>query len=152
MSLTTRINKMIEEAYAKGQTTVTTTLQGFEMFEQDEIDQLITDLRSRGIQVHHDEVFNGLALGLPRFTLAERARRIAYNNDEVVRKNIADITESIIELSRHGIISVDEDFIDIADNAIVDPIQAHFIKEGFKVVRKNKSLDGYIQLHISWDI
>lgn len=150
MSLSTRINNMIEEAYAKGQTTISTTLQGFEMFEQDEIDELITNLRARGIQVSHDDVFNDMSLNLPRLTLAERARRISYNNEEVIRKNITGITESIIELSRHGITSVEEDFLDIADDAIVDPIQAHFIREGFKVVRKNKSLDNYIQLHISW--
>jgi hypothetical protein len=141
---------MIEEAYAKGQTTISTTLQGVEMFEQDEIDQLITDLRARDIQVSHDDVFNDMSLSLPRLTLAERARHIAYNVDSVVNKNIKTMTDSIIELSQHGYTEMEEDFYNISDSDIIDQVHAYFSRSGFNVKRTDNPERNHSSLRIRW--
>lgn len=151
MNLTTRINNMIEEAYLKGQLVITTTLQGRELFEQDEIDEMITDLRARGFRVSHDDVYNDMTIGMPTFTLAERARMIAYNVDSVTRHYIERISKDIITSSKLGYVEEEMTFYKISDEGIVGKIQEHFSREGFVVTRENDPKRGNIKLTFRWN-
>ena len=149
MSLTIRINNLINEAYNKGQITITTTLQGFEVFEQEEIDELITDLRARGFRVSHDDVFNDMTIGLPDFTFAERARMIALDVDSVTKKYIESISTDILRASRMGYLETEREFFGISNKQILENIRAHFSREGIQVTRMDKP-DNYSKLVFNW--
>ena len=105
MKLAESIENLIQGAYEKGQTTVATTLQFPEMFAQEEIDELITDLRARGFRVTHDDVYNDMNIVLPTFTFAERARMIAYNTDSVTKHYIERISKDILTSAKRRWIS-----------------------------------------------
>lgn len=150
MSLTKRITKLIDAAYEKGQTTITTTVRDQEIFDQEEVDQLITHLRAQGYTVTHDDVFNDMTIRIPDLTLAERARLIAYNADTVVQKQIQSISKDIIRLSRQGCTDTEEDYYDISDPTIIDLIHEHFSREGFNVVRTDNTKRCHTNLKISW--
>ena len=151
MKLAERIENLIQGAYEKGQTTVATTLQFPEMFSQDEVDELITDLRARGFRVIHDDVFHDMNISLPTFTLAERARMIAYNTDSVMKTYIERISKDIITSSKLGYTEEEVDFYDLAEPAIVDNLHTHFSREGFNVTRTDDAKRNHIQLRIRWN-
>lgn len=151
MKLAERIENLIQGAYEKGQTTFTTTLQNFEMFEQDEIDELITDLRTRGFHVTHDDVYNDMSVTLPTFTFAERARMIAYNTDAVTKKYIERISKDVITSSKLGYVEEEVEFYDIADATVVDKLHEHFAREGFNVTRTDDAKRSYIKLTLRWN-
>jgi hypothetical protein len=150
MKLAERIENLIQGAYEKGQTTVATTLQFPEMFAQEEIDELITDLRARGFRVTHDDVYNDMNIVLPTFTFAERARMIAYNTDSVTKHYIERISKDILTSAKLGYVEEEVDFYDIADVKVVDNLHEHFAREGFNVSR-TEGKRGHIQLHIRWN-
>lgn len=151
MKLAERIEHLIQGAYEKGQTTVSTTLQFPEMFAQEEIDDLITDLRARGFRVNHDDVYNDMNITLPTFTLAERARMIAYNTDSVTKTYIERISKDIITSSKLGYTEEEVDFYDLAEPNVVDNIHTHFSREGFNVSRTDDPKRSHIQLSIRWN-
>lgn len=151
MKLAERIENLIEGAYEKGQTTFTTTLHNFARFEEEEVDELITDLRVRGFHVTHDDVYNDMTVTLPTFTLAERAYMIAYNVDAVTRKYIERISKDIITSSKLGYVEEEVDFYEISDNSIVDKLQKHFAREGFAITRKDDPEHDHIKLTLRWN-
>lgn len=150
MSLAIRINKLVDEAFAKGQTHISTTLQLPEIFQQDEVDRVITDLRAQGFTVTHDDVYNDMSIRIPLLSMSERARRIAYASDAVIREQIESITKDILQASRLGYVDTEEDFYDLADPSIVENIHEHFAREGFNVSRTDDTKYNHIQLRIRW--
>lgn len=134
---------MIETAVQIGQKSITTFVKRYEKSSAAEV---IHNLESRGFKVS----CNGEDLHISLPPLARYAQDAAYDRDSVVKEAIKDITESILILSKQGYVEMTETWMDLADTSVLDIIKDHFIKEGFRVTRKDTSLYESYRLVFNW--
>lgn len=148
MKLTQRINALIDAAYAKNQTTVSTTLNINESLCEDEIDELITDLRHRGFHVIHDDVFNDLMLTLPKISQAEIARRHALNVESASRQIFQEITRGVRVASSIGAVKYGYRMESLSSHDILKKVIEDLRQEEFEV---SIHIDTrYVEIQIAW--
>lgn len=149
MSYQNRIEKLILQAYQKGQFHIITEISLQESLDEEvAIDLYHQELRAQGFQVDYDEVFRALHIYLPKVSFAERVRRVAYDESAMFNTWVKDISESIQEAAEYGKHTKRVPLRHLAIEGLEQKLADHFREEGFEV--EVREYDDSYDLYISW--